>query len=90
MGLFNWKNSNESAYVGGQKHWVDVIKNSGDKPVTGNFCCGSEYNEEETLEEVNFLTAYLLKFLNILGLIDEILKNICIYQNFFRILQKIQ
>ena len=30
MGLFNWKNSNESAYVGGQKHWVDVIKNSGD------------------------------------------------------------
>lgn len=30
MGLLNWKNSNESAYVGGQKHWVDVIKNSGD------------------------------------------------------------
>lgn len=30
MGLFNWKNENESAYVGGQKHWVDVIKNSGD------------------------------------------------------------
>lgn len=39
--------------------WAEVIKNSGDKPVTGNFCCGSEYNEEETLEEVNFLTAYL-------------------------------
>ncbi len=30
MGLFNWKNENESAYVGGKKHWVDVIKNSGD------------------------------------------------------------
>jgi membrane protease subunit (stomatin/prohibitin family) len=30
MGLLNWKNSNESAYVGGKKHWVDVIKNSGD------------------------------------------------------------
>ena len=29
MGLFNWKNENESAYVGGQKHFVDVIKNSG-------------------------------------------------------------
>jgi membrane protease subunit (stomatin/prohibitin family) len=30
MGLFNNKNSNESAYVGGKKHWVDIIKNSGD------------------------------------------------------------
>ena len=30
MGLFNWKNENEAAYVGGQKHWIDVIKNSGD------------------------------------------------------------
>lgn len=28
MGLFN-KNSNEAAYVGGKKHWADVIKNSG-------------------------------------------------------------
>ena len=28
MALFN-KNSNESAYVGGKKHWADVIKNSG-------------------------------------------------------------
>lgn len=30
MGLFNNRNENESAYVGGKKHWVDVIKNSGD------------------------------------------------------------
>ncbi len=28
MGLFK-KNSNEVAYVGGKKHWTDVIKNSG-------------------------------------------------------------
>lgn len=28
MGLFN-KNPNEAAYVGGKKHWTDVIKNSG-------------------------------------------------------------
>ena len=28
MGLFS-KNSNEAAYVGGSKHWADVIKNSG-------------------------------------------------------------
>lgn len=30
MGLFNNKNPNETAYVGGKKHWVDIIKNSGD------------------------------------------------------------
>lgn len=29
MGLFNNKNSNETAYEGGKKHWTDVIKNSG-------------------------------------------------------------
>ena len=28
MGLFS-RNPNESAYVGGEKHWADVIKNSG-------------------------------------------------------------
>lgn len=28
MGLFS-RNSNEAAYVGGKKHWADVIKNSG-------------------------------------------------------------
>lgn len=28
MALFN-KNPNEAAYVGGKKHWIDVIKNSG-------------------------------------------------------------
>lgn len=28
MALFN-KNPNEAAYVGGKKHWTDVIKNSG-------------------------------------------------------------
>lgn len=30
MGLFNNRNENESAYIGGKKHWVDVIKNTGD------------------------------------------------------------
>ena len=30
MGLFNNRNPNESAYIGGKKHWVDIIKNSGD------------------------------------------------------------
>lgn len=31
MGLFNNRNQNEDAYVGGKKHWVDVIKNTGDE-----------------------------------------------------------
>jgi membrane protease subunit (stomatin/prohibitin family) len=33
MGLFD-KNPNEAAYVGGKKHWADVIKNSGPGGIT--------------------------------------------------------
>jgi membrane protease subunit (stomatin/prohibitin family) len=29
MGLFNNRNANEKAFVGGEKHWVDVIKDTG-------------------------------------------------------------
>ena len=29
MGLFNNRNANETEYVGGKKHWVDVIKDTG-------------------------------------------------------------
>ena len=36
-----------------------AIKSLGEKPVMGNFCCGAEYNEEETLQEVNFLIEYV-------------------------------
>ena len=39
--------------------WAVAVKTLKDKPFTGNFCCGGEYNEEETLGEVNFLTGYL-------------------------------
>lgn len=39
--------------------WADAIKTLKDKPVLGNFCCGGEYNEKETLQEVNFLIEYL-------------------------------
>ena len=39
--------------------WAAGIKTLKDKPITGNFCCGSEYNEDETLQEVNFLIEYL-------------------------------
>jgi membrane protease subunit (stomatin/prohibitin family) len=30
MGLFNNKNQNETEFTGGQKHWADVIKNTGE------------------------------------------------------------
>ena len=33
-----------------------------DKPVTGNFCFGGEYKEDETLQEVRFLREYLKAF----------------------------
>ncbi len=39
--------------------WAAAVKPLKDKSFTGNFCCGGEYNEDETLDEVNFLTAYL-------------------------------
>ena len=41
--------------------WAEVIKGM-DKPVTGNFCFGGEYKEDETLQEVRFLREYLKAF----------------------------
>ncbi len=38
--------------------WAQAIKDM-DKPITGNFCCGGKYDEEETLQEVRFLKEYL-------------------------------
>ena len=38
--------------------WAKVIKDM-DKSVTGNFCFGGEYKEDETLQEVRFLREYL-------------------------------
>jgi len=38
--------------------WAQAIKTLKDKPITGNYCCGGEYNEEETLQEVKFLREY--------------------------------
>ena len=38
--------------------WAQVIKDM-DKPIINNFCCGGEYNEDETLQEVRFLKEYL-------------------------------
>ncbi len=39
--------------------WAEAIKTLKDKPVTGNYCCGGEYDENETLQEVRFLREYL-------------------------------
>lgn len=42
--------------------WADAIKTLDNKPVLNNFCCGSEYNEEETVSEVDFVYSYLAQF----------------------------
>ena len=39
--------------------WAVAIKTLKDKPIMGNYCCGADYNEDETLQEVNFLIEYL-------------------------------
>lgn len=39
--------------------WADAIKTLDNKPVLNNFCCGGEYNEEETVSEVCFVIDYL-------------------------------
>lgn len=39
--------------------WAKAIKTLGSKSITNNFCCGGEYVEEETLQEVRFLKKYL-------------------------------
>lgn len=42
--------------------WADAIKTIKDKLILSNFCCGSEYNENETLYEVIFTTEYTKQF----------------------------
>lgn len=39
--------------------WAVVSRSFAGKPILGNFCCDGEYNEQETLQEVNFLIEYL-------------------------------
>ena len=39
--------------------WAKAIKTLDNKSLTNNFCCGGEYNENETLQEVRFLKEYL-------------------------------
>lgn len=39
--------------------WAQIIKSMDSKPITGNYCCGAEYDEDETLQEVRYLREYL-------------------------------
>lgn len=39
--------------------WAEVLKTMENKPITGNYCCGGEYDEDETLQEVRYLREYL-------------------------------
>ncbi len=41
--------------------WAACIKDM-DKPVLNNLCCGADYNEEETVGEVDFIKKYLEQF----------------------------
>jgi membrane protease subunit (stomatin/prohibitin family) len=70
MGLFS-KNANESAYVGGKKHWADVIKNSGD----GNFLIWrqpeEDFNTNSTLIVMPGEEAIFIKG----GVIEQIFDN---------------
>lgn len=43
--------------------WADSVKTLSGKKILNNFCCGSEYNEEETLYEVLFTTEYAKQFI---------------------------
>lgn len=43
--------------------WADSVKTLKGKKILNNFCCGSEYNEEETLYEVLFTTEYAKQFI---------------------------
>lgn len=38
--------------------WAAAVKTIKGKSILNNFCCGSEYNEEETVSEVNFVSSY--------------------------------
>lgn len=42
--------------------WASAIKTIKGKDVLNNFCCGAEYNQDETISEVEFIKAYYENF----------------------------
>ena len=73
--------------------WAVYIKSLGEKTITGNLCYGGEFSENETLEEVDFIKAYIeqLKkdakyYLNQDFSIDNIhLKVLDVYREFLKV-----
>lgn len=73
--------------------WAVYIKSLGEKPITGNLCYGGEFSENETLEEVDFIKAYIeqLKkdakyYLNQDFSIDNVhLKVLDVYREFLKV-----
>ena len=71
MGLFNNKNPNETAYQGGQKHWTDVIKNTGN----GNLLIWRQPEEDfNTNSTVVVMPGEEAIFVN-QGVIEEVFEN---------------
>lgn len=42
--------------------WAAAVKTVKGKNILNNFCCGAEYNEDETLSEVNFVKYFYENF----------------------------
>lgn len=71
MGLFNNRNENESAFVGGKKHWVDVIKNSGDSQMLIWRQPEEDFNTNSTLIVMPGEEAIFVKG----GVIEQVFNN---------------
>ena len=70
MALFN-KNPNETAYVGGKKHWTDVIKNSGSGELLIWRQPEEDFNTNSTLVVMPGEEAIFIKG----GVIEQVFEN---------------
>ncbi len=55
---------NYVAFYLGCMLWASAIKTLKGKPILNNFCCGAEYDEAETVSEVDFTKAFYQHFPN--------------------------
>ena len=70
MALFN-KNPNESAYVGGKKHWTDVIKNRGSGELLIWRQPEEDFNTNSTLVVMPGEEAIFIKG----GIVEQVFEN---------------
>ena len=70
MGIFS-KNQNEAAYVGGKKHWADVIKNSGPGELLIWRQLEEDFNTNSTLVVMPGEEAIFIKG----GTVEEVFEN---------------